>query len=235
MNYSAKSLYITLAAAAAFLLFQSCLHSPTLPDSAGKTEGLYHTVRKGQTLWRICRAYGVGIQKVIDTNTIKDPSQIQAGDRIFIPGAKKQVYIPPASKKKHRKKIQPLQNRIRRSGGAFAWPVRGKIIKQFGVRKGMKHDGINISAKAGTSICAARSGKVVFSSYLKGYGNTIIIQHSNSYATVYSHNSENIAKQGAWVKQGQKIATLGTSSSPYLHFQIRRWNQPRNPLAYLPE
>ncbi len=103
----------------------------------------------------------------------------------------------------------------------------------------MKHDGINIQAPAGTSVKASSSGKVVFSSYVKGYGNMIIIQHKNNYATVYANNSKNLTKKGRWVKSGQKIARVGTSAgksrTPYLHFQTRKKNRARNPLFYLPK
>ena len=82
-------------------------------------------------------------------------------------------------------------------------------------------------------------GKVIFSSLLEGYGNTIIIQHKNNYATVYANNKKNLVKKGKWVKRGQNVAEVGLSSGksnvPYLHFQIRKWNRPRNPLFYLPK
>ena len=120
----------------------------------------------------------------------------------------------------------------------FHWPVKGKVIKKFGIHESIKHDGINIKAPSAMIVRASFSGKVVFSSLLEGYGNTIIIQHTSNYATVYANNQVNLVKKGRRISRGQKIAKVGTSSGkseiPYLHFQIRRWNHPRNPLFYLP-
>ena len=232
------------------LFFCSCLHYPSLPLPIGKSKGIYHTVRKNETLWRICRAYGVNMQDVAEINNIKEVSQIKAGDRIFIPGATRVKWIPlPTTTTtiiKHRTKRKKTttswkrktHGKIIKHTGMFQWPVRGKIIKRFGVYNGLRHDGINIKASYGTPVKAAASGRVVFSDILQGYGNTIIIQHKNGYATIYANNSVNLVGKGKWVKRGQKIAQVGTSTgksrTAYLHFQIRRKNKPRNPLFYLP-
>jgi lipoprotein NlpD len=123
--------------------------------------------------------------------------------------------------------------------GVFIWPLKGKIITPFGINNGFKNDGIDIAASTGSKVVAAYSGKVVFASDLKGYGNTIIIQHNDKYATVYANNKSMLVRKGAVVKTGELIAQAGNSSGvtttiPHLHFQIRKENQPRNPLFYLP-
>jgi lipoprotein NlpD len=211
-------------------------HPPThapLPPSSQKTEGFYHTVEKGQTLWRICKTYKAHLQEVAELNNIKNPDKIKAGDKIFIPGAKHQlpVTITPTDAE------QPEQ-KIVISKGMFSWPVKGSIVTQFGVVDGYKNDGIDISAPSGSAVSAAGSGKVEFSSNLKGYGNTIIIRHPDKFATVYANNQVNLVKSGEEVKKGQMIAKVGTSNgkvdSPHLHFQVREKNQPRNPMFYLP-
>ena len=222
-----------------WLLNCSCsgLSLVRLPD--GRADGIYHTIKKNQTLWRICQTYNVDLQEVAEINNIRDTSDIKAGDKIFIPGAHKVMYVPPASTNKSSPpSSQAPRQTITSKKGLFQWPLRGKIIKTFGVHNGRKHDGIDIKGSLGEKITAARSGKVVFSAYLKGYGNTIIMEHSQKYATVYANNRENIARKGSWIKKGEVVATVGTSngtgSTPYLHFPIRRYNKPRNPLFYLP-
>jgi lipoprotein NlpD len=208
--------------------------SPPLPAPVTKPEGIYHTVAKSETLWRICKTYHVNIQEVAELNNIKNPSLIRVGDKIFIPGAKQQLQV----------KVLPSDTgetapEIKLNKGMFIWPLKGKIIKQFGISDGYKNDGIDIAARAGTNVVAAYSGKVIFASNLKGYGNTIIIQHNDKFATVYANNESLLVKKGALVKTGQLIARAGNSSRvtttiPHLHFQIREQNQPRNPLFYLP-
>ena len=205
----------------------------SLPAPVTKPEGIYHTVEKSETLWRICKTYKVNMQEVAELNNIKNPSLIRVGDKIFIPGAKQQLQVkstPPDIGE---------APEIILSKGMFIWPVKGKIVKQFGMNNGFKNDGIDIAASAGSKVVAAYSGKVVFASELKGYGNTIIIQHNDKYATVYANNKSILVKKGAVVKTGQLISRAGNSSGvtttiPHLHFQIREQNQPRNPLFYLP-
>lgn len=195
-------------------------------------EGIYHPVGKGETLWRICKTYTVSLQEVAELNSITDASQIKAGDSIFIPGAR-QVRAVSLSDDAWQKAPEA----IKQPKGRFIWPVEGKIVGHYGVKSGRKYDGIDIQAPPGTAIKAADAGKVAFVNTLPGYGNIIIIKHSDKYSTVYAHNQLNLAKEGGWVRQGAIIAQLGNShnpaSSPTLHFQIRRYNKARNPLFYL--
>ena len=84
---------------------------------------------------------------------------------------------------------------------------------------------------------AAADGLVIFSASLKDYGETIIIQHEDQYATVYAHLGIRAVRGEARVKKGDRIAFLGKSEDqqePYLHFEIRQKNKARNPLFFLP-
>ena len=112
------------------------------------------------------------------------------------------------------------------------------MIEEYGIYGGIKHDGIHIKAAAGTPVKAAKEGRVAFSGSVEGYGNTIIVEHTKNYVTVYANNRKNIVTKGQRVRQGQKIAEVGVSPPPksraYLHFQIRRDNKTRNPRFYLP-
>jgi len=231
-------------------IIQACLHNP-LPFPIGKPKGIYHTVKKNQTLWRICKTYKVSLQDVAELNNIKKTSQIKAGDKIFIPGAKRVLWVKPVTKaptkqttkttvKKKKRKTsskKSYQKKIISHSGMFKWPVRGTVIKRFGIYNKTKHDGINIKAPSGTAVKASSPGKVIFSSFLEGYGNTIIIEHKNSYVTVYGNNRANLVRIGKIVKTGEKIATVGASAeksnTPHLHFQIRKYDNPRNPAFYL--
>lgn len=125
------------------------------------------------------------------------------------------------------------------SSRGFAWPANGKVISRFGPKKGgLYNDGINISAKRGSDINAASSGKVVYSgNELRGYGNLVLIKHDNGYLTAYAHADEVLVKKGERVEKGQVIGKIGSSghvSSPQLHFSIRKGRKAIDPKKYLP-
>ena len=126
-----------------------------------------------------------------------------------------------------------------RASRQFQWPVQSGVVSSgFGVRNGAMHDGVDIAAPAGTPVYAADGGVVIFSGTLHGYGNTVIIRHDDSYATVYAHNEQNLVSEGARVACGQEIGEIGRSgrtTGANLHFEVRRDNVAKDPLAYLPE
>jgi murein DD-endopeptidase MepM/ murein hydrolase activator NlpD len=120
----------------------------------------------------------------------------------------------------------------------FRWPVRGKVITGYGAKtNGKSNDGINVAVPEGTPVKAAEDGVVAYSgNELKGYGNLILVRHSNGYVTAYAHASELLVKRGDTIKRGQVIAKSGQSGevgSPQLHFEIRKGSQPVDPLQFL--
>ncbi len=113
------------------------------------------------------------------------------------------------------------------------------MISAFGtVGKGLKNDGINISAPLGTSVKAGDKGTVAYAGNgLKGFGNLILIKHSDGYITAYAHNDKILVKKGQTVARGEKIATVGKTggvSAPQLHFEVRAGKKAVNPRNYLP-
>ena len=125
--------------------------------------------------------------------------------------------------------------------GSFIFPVPGRITSGFGyrthpiyhVRK--LHTGLDIGAAYGAPIHAAAGGVVVFAGRWGGYGNCVIIDHGGSLATLYGHCSSLSVSEGQEVKQGQKIAAVGStglSTGPHLHFETRRNGRPVNPSGF---
>jgi murein DD-endopeptidase MepM/ murein hydrolase activator NlpD len=113
----------------------------------------------------------------------------------------------------------------------FRWPVRGKVITSYGAKtNGKSNDGINLAVPEGTPVKAAEDGVVAYSgNELKGYGNLVLVRHSNGYVTAYAHASELMVKRGDTIKRGQIIAKSGQSGevgSPQLHFEIRKGSSP---------
>ncbi len=121
---------------------------------------------------------------------------------------------------------------------AMRWPVRGKVISEFGTKpSGLKNEGINISVPEGTSVRAAESGVVAYAgNELKGYGNLILIRHAGGYVTAYAHAKSLNVKRGDTVKRGDVIAVAGQTGavqSPQLHFEVRKGAVALDPTKYL--
>jgi lipoprotein NlpD len=201
--------------------------------------GVYHTVGQGETLWRIARTYGVELQEVAELNNIQNSRQIRDGQRIFIPGVARArkvepYFLPKGSSTQRRVK----EERIKVEKGKFLWPLKGKILSPFGVRNGRRHNGIDIKARKGVKIRASADGETVYSgNTIEGYGNMVILKHSDNFFTIYAHNSRNLARVSESVKSGDVIALVGNTgnaSGYHLHFEIRSGKKRRNPLFFLP-
>ena len=139
--------------------------------------------------------------------------------------------------KKHAKRSR-RRSRATVSSQRFTWPLdNGIYTSGFGIRRGRRHDGIDIAAKSGTPIKAAASGKVVFAKRMRGYGRLVLIKHDNDFFTAYAHNRKNLVKKGDSVKQGEKIALVGRTgraTGNHLHFEVRKGQRAVDPLRYLP-
>ena len=121
------------------------------------------------------------------------------------------------------------------SSSGFIWPVSGPVVSGFGMRWGRMHEGVDIAVGYGTPIHAAASGTVVFSGWMGGYGNFVIIDHGGGIATAYGHQSS-IAVGGGTVSQGQVIGYVGCTGhcfGPHLHFEVRVNGSPVDPMGYL--
>lgn len=125
-----------------------------------------------------------------------------------------------------------------RSSSKFSWPVRGKILSDFGSKpNGLVNDGINISAARGTPVGAAENGVVAYAgNEVKGMGNLVILQHADGWMTVYAHLDSMAVRRGAKVSVGQKIGAVGSTGKvdrPQLHFEIRKGTKAYNPAKQL--
>jgi lipoprotein NlpD len=286
-----------------------------------RSRGVYHRVKKGETLSAIARAYHINLQELAEINNISKPDQIEEDSVIFIPDADQVVddvitaarsQSPPAvpvydaaepeskargaaplrkEPPKREKPPEPVPKKerpraegpakepaattrveerdlgaagspakttggdvvapgtIKKEGPAkgeeirfekdrFIWPVMGKVISRFGIQPDKTNfNGIRISAASETAVRAAAAGKVINSLYLKNYGETIIIEHDDNYATVYTHLGVRTVQKDVSVKKGDRIAFLGKADDkgePYLIFEIRHKSKARNPLFFLP-
>ncbi|MBQ7633671.1 MAG: M23 family metallopeptidase [Alphaproteobacteria bacterium] len=212
----------------------------------------YHIVQRGESLYSIARIYNVDITSLSRVNNLSTPYALYVGQKLLLPASvssaqatgskvaaaptkssnipttstKKQVYVPTTP---------PAKNR----SAKFLWPIQGTVISGFGnLGKGRKNDGINIKAPLGTAVKAADAGTVAYAgSELKGFGNLILIKHTDGWITAYAHNDKMFVKKGQKVARGEKISTVGSTGSvtaPQLHFEVRTGKKAVNPRLYLP-
>jgi murein DD-endopeptidase MepM/ murein hydrolase activator NlpD len=209
--------------------------------------GVIHHVAPEENLYRIGLRYGVPPKEIARANGIRDVTTLRIGQRLFIPGARRQLrggsrQTPniAQNKKRRAKDARPDATRRRarqQSSLQFAWPVHGRLSSKFGMRSGRPHEGIDIAAKKGTPILASEAGRVIHSGRLGSYGKVVILKHAGRYRTSYAHASKLLVKKGSFVERGQKIAEVGStgrSTGPHVHFEIRRSETPQNPLGFLP-
>ena len=216
-----------------FIFFLSgCATAPKRPEKPvieNRVPGaLYHTVRRGETLWSISRQYDVHLQDLIKANPILyTNATIENGQLLIIPREGRAEPLP---------RTEPTRSV---PGESFIWPVRGALLTSFGATTDkIISKGIDIKAPEGAGVRASRSGKVVYrDGYLKGFGKTVILDHGDNYQTVYSYNSDILVNVGDQVTRNTiiaKVGRTGRAKDPMLHFEIRRDGEPQNPFYYLP-
>ena len=202
----------------------------------GGPAGIRHRVGRGETLYRIGKAYGVSDRELARVNGIRQPDRIEVGQVLVIPHATRPLPVQVITPEQARAE-RPAPRDMPTGPEAFVWPVDGGVVtSEFGPRGATHHDGIDIGCPVGTPVHAARGGRVLYSDRLRGYGNLVILEHDGGYATVYAHNRENRAAAGMAVRQGDVIAGCGQTGNTRganLHFEVRKDNVARNPLYYL--
>src|SRR5215831_249673 len=237
--------------------------SARAPAAAG---GSVHVVRHGETLMSIARRNGITLTALARANHLHSSSKLSVGDRITIPAGRAvaaahppaapqvaQPHSAPVTKvasaaptqiasvaKEEPRTTETAVKTAEPSGAmpSFRWPVRGRVIAGFGSKpNGTQNDGINLAVPEGTPIKAADDGVVAYAgNELKGYGNLVLIRHSNGFVSAYAHASELMVKRGDSIKRGQVIAHAGQTgnvTSPQLHFEIRKGSTPVDPTQYL--
>jgi murein DD-endopeptidase MepM/ murein hydrolase activator NlpD len=132
----------------------------------------------------------------------------------------------------------PVADPPGRAGSGFAWPVRGRILSDFGPKPGGLHnDGINIGAPSGTPVSAVENGVVAYAGdELKGFGNLLLIRHADGWVSAYAHLDEMAVRRGDKVRRGQRIGTVGSTgavTAPQLHFELRRGSRAVDPREHM--
>jgi murein DD-endopeptidase MepM/ murein hydrolase activator NlpD len=220
--------------------------------------GPTHTVQRGDTA--IARQYQADPYALARANGLAPPYAIQAGETLLLPsrpasavadlaspaeagsakaGAPAASAPPPtiaAPPERSPPTAVPRPQSV--TGDGFIWPVKGKVLSGFGSKaKGLRNDGINIAAAHGAPVMASENGVVAYAgNELRGFGNLLLIKHSNGWVSAYAHNDRLLVKRGDAVRKGQQIATVGATGNvrnPQLHFELRRGRIAEDPVKHL--
>ncbi len=229
---------------------------PPGAENAGKPG--YYSVRPGDTLMRIGLETGQSWRDLAQWNGLTNPNLIEVGQvlRVVPPtSAAPAAATAPAEAGTATSAVSgsSVQGRPLDASPAsattnaaaapkpassdevnFLWPTRGQVVDNFDEAR---YKGIGIAGRIGEPVLAAADGRVVYAGAgLRGYGNLVILKHNNTYLTAYAHNQTILVKEDQTVRQGQKIAEMGSSDSDRvkLHFEVRRQGKPVDPLKHLP-
>ena len=210
------------------------------PRQTASRGGCGHTVRRGETVYSISAQHSVEQSALRSANNIGANNSLSVGQCLAIPGQNTSPtrVATAAPNGAPMPRIKPAIGLPPPSTGQFIWPAEGRIISRYGPKEGGLHnDGINIAVPAGTSVMAAQSGVVAYAgNELRGYGNLLLVRHSNGWMTAYAHNGELLVARGDMVTKGQAIATAGRTGSvqvPQIHFEIRRGSEALDPLKVM--
>ena len=204
----------------------------------------WYTVKKTDTLYSIAWRYGLDYQQLALWNHIGKDFIIHPGERLIL--IEPESVAPVAQNKAVSKSIDKVEPRTNnkatkavKAGNKavkWRWPTSGKIMNTFAANT-LDRKGIDIAGKLGQDVHAVASGKVVYSGNgLAGYGNLIIIKHSDIFLSAYAYNQQRLVKEGMVVKIGTIISKMGRhpNRSVRLHFEIRKNGKPVDPLKHLP-
>jgi len=247
-----------LLAACSSTVVREPSRSPARPVSSPRY-GATTVVQRGDTLYSLATRNGISVLDLAAWNTVPPPYTIYPGQRLRLypqgPGPKASVATvsrppvqaapkpggattpkPTSATTAVTQRPVPTPPVTADSGFAWRWPADGALIGRF-VTGDPTRQGVDIGGRAGDPVRAAANGTVVYSgSGLVGYGELIIIKHSDTWLSAYGHNRKRLVNEGEVVKAGEAIAEMGRTGAAreMLHFEIRYNGRPVDPLSYLP-
>ncbi|MBQ0719387.1 MAG: peptidoglycan DD-metalloendopeptidase family protein [Gammaproteobacteria bacterium] len=222
----------------------------------------HHIVGQGDTLFAIAWRYELSIESLARANGLSRPYDIYAGQRLMLDmsrgnfvrekrirstssraastsaAAPKKVVRSSSSQPgsgQAKRDIQPKVYALPQGKLHWQWPVKGSIARRYDTNRIFK--GLNIQSAKGRKVGAAAPGVVVYAGRgLRGYGQLLIIKHSETYLSAYAHNRKMYVQEGQKVAAGQKISEVGgdPENSGRLYFEIRKNGKPVDPMRLLP-
>ncbi len=203
------------------------------------TTGVLHNVTSGETVLGIANEYNAKASEIIAYNGLGENAALSIGQKLIVP----EGYIAPreaprtvsqntqTARDTDANEPTPPPQDVKSSGDSFVWPTTTKHLSQY-FKWG--HTGIDIDNRARPAIFAAQGGTVEFTGWLGGYGNLIIMNHGGGLTTYYAHLDKFYVTAGEKVDKGAAIGKMGStgrSTGPHLHFEVRRFGKPINPMG----
>lgn len=201
----------------------------------------HYRIQPGDTLYKIAFEHGLDYRNLAMWNNLSDPDRIRADDVLLVtpPRPLATTMALPAEPTVASRTLAAVPAAIPDPAegppDAWVWPSRGTLLARFGEAAGK---GIDIGGPRGQPVQAAAPGRVVYAGTgLRGYGKLIIIRHGKTLLSAYAHNTRILVAEGQTVARGQIIAEMGDSDADRvkLHFEIREYGKPVDPLNYLPK
>ncbi len=233
------------------LLFSGCAgtrHPAPVRDSSYGKKPLppapagHYRILNGDTLFKIAFELGLDYRDLAAWNELPDPAHIRSGDLLKLSAPKPVVTTAPVpnaptivTRVIKPEPVLPAEPGDDVAPESWIWPSRGTLLARFG---DMLSKGIDIGGVRGHKVQAAANGRVVYAgSGLRGYGKLIIIRHSKTLLSAYAHNERILVAEGQNVARGQPVAEMGDTDTDRvkLHFEIREYGKPVDPLNYLPK
>jgi lipoprotein NlpD len=193
-----------------------------------------YVVRHGDSLYAIAWVTGVDFKDLARWNGLSDPYRIKAGQVLVLYGSGEKNVTTRTAKTPPKKTTSSSSSALARQRD-WVWPAAGKIVSGFNPKAG--RNGIDIAGTIGTGVVSVASGKVVYSGTgLRGYGRLLIIKHSDKFLSAYAHNDKLLVAENEKVGAGQPIAQMGRAADGQtkLHFEIRQFGKPVDPIRLLP-
>ena len=222
-----------------------------------------YTVKGGDTLSQISRRCGHSVAELASWNHLENLNDLKVGQVLrvqplgeghsgvqtasvgtashvevrSIDAANRETQAVPATGAGHSGKTETASSSasdIKEMDGInWSWPTQGKVIVSFVAGK---NRGIDIAGTRGQKVLSAADGTVLHKGSMNGYGNLVIIKHSDNVLSAYAHNDRILVSEKQQIKRGQQIAEMGSTDSDRvkLHFEIRYQGKPVDPVKYLP-
>lgn len=224
--------------------------------------GKQYTVQKGDTLFSIAWFSGNDYRDIAKFNSISKPYAIFPNQTLWLRPKPEQNQVKVKASNGQTSKSKPKSTVDRASKQAYGeryknvnkpirppealefpsrvrkwtWPAKGKLVSRFELSE-LGTKGIEISGRKGDIVVAAADGKVVYTgNALRGYGQLVIIKHSDNFLSAYAHNDSLLVEEQKWIKAGQKIALMGSTGTDKikLRFEVRYKGKSVDPMSYLP-
>ena len=222
---------------------------------------VHYTVKSGDTLSQISRRSGYSVAELASWNHIANLNDLKVGQVIRVQPpegvatgvetasvatssqvevrsidaarSESQTTTTPSAKNTTQATTAASAGVKEVDGIDWSWPASGNIIASFAAGK---NRGIDIAGTKGQKVLSAADGTVLHKGSMNGYGNLVIIKHSDNVLSAYAHNDKILVQEKQQIKRGQQIAEMGNTDSDRvkLHFEIRYQGKPVDPVKYLP-